>query len=357
MIKIGGDHTRLFGFWQDILDSGHFTEGRYVRMLEEKVSEWYGMDAIAVNSAGTGLYAILASLDLLRGRPIAVCNNTFYATGGMAAEIAGHDSVQLIDADRGDFCMDYNRLVREYDRLNPYQAVILTQVGGGLSRNYDRIAGVCEGINCPLVEDAAHALGVRRKDGSTAGTHSKAAVFSLYPTKAIPAGDGGIIVTRDPDLAERIRRYRNYGKYRDDSGALRYSHFGGFNFRMDEWTAAVALHQWLRLGELLERRAEAARKLSRVVKPLIDWDGDSNWYKFIVPAEFGAVRRTGQVYANGDQLRQSMHYNGDFPNSDWIAHNHVCLPLDEDLYDGMSSDEIEAWLLGAENNPNARSAQ
>ena len=227
--------------------------------------------------------------------------------------------------------------------------VILTHIGGGLSKGYSRIAGWCKRNNVILLEDAAHALctggntmGQRRP---RAGMFGEAAVFSLYPTKAVPAGEGGVIVTRDAAYAEKMRAFRNYGKFRLPSGKLAYKG-EGFNFRMDEWTAAVAYLQMTRRREIIERREEAAYKLSKVVGPMIKWGpGESNWYKFIVSADFPAKRTTGKVFDFSDQLTQSMRMPGYFQSALWVSDHHICLPIEEGLYDGMSTGEIEQWLL------------
>ena len=64
MSRIVGSREQLHAYWQEVLDSGHFTEGKFVQMLENSVAEFYGMHAIAVNSAGSGLYTVLRGLDL-----------------------------------------------------------------------------------------------------------------------------------------------------------------------------------------------------------------------------------------------------------------------------------------------------
>ena len=76
---------------------------------------------------------------------------------------------------------------------------------------------------------------------------------------------------------------------------------------------------------------------------MVTWP-NTNWYKFIVPAEFPATRLAGQVYALSDQLTTSMNLPGVYPNAEWVAANHKCLPIDEGLYEGMSTAEIEKFL-------------
>lgn len=344
MVALNVNRKQLQTAFDEIAKSGFLTEGKYVRLLEEEVGKWSGLHAVAVNSAGTGLYTMLRCLQGVRGDAI-VSNNTFFATGAMAVE-AGYQ-VKLADCSEEDFCLSLDTVKAQVNKVKT-RLVILTHVGGGLAKEYEAIANFCKEKKIPLIEDAAHALAVGGDNGPgpTAGTLGLGAVFSVYPTKAVPAGDGGIIVTSDEVYAEELRRFRNYGKY-VEGGKLSYTGYG-FNFRMDEWTAAVTYLQLCRRQEIVERREAAADKLRKVVKPIVDWgEGQSNWYKFIAPAEFEATRQTGKVYAASDQLTSSLGAKSRrLPASEWVAANHICLPIEEGLYDGMKSPQIEAYLKG-----------
>lgn len=348
MPVIRANMADLSACWDEIRSSGHFTEGKYTRLLEETVGDWYGAEAIAVSSAGAGLFAVMRCLQQDPDRTVAaVSTNTFFATGAMAKE-AGWD-VQLTDCNRTDFSMSEQVL------CDPRQigAVVLTHVGGALATDYRLISEACRAAGSFLVEDAAHAFGSLGPSGEKAGQYGDAAVFSLYPTKAIPAGEGGIVITKNPQLAEALRRFRNYGKYKDGD-QLRYTGMG-FNLRMDEWTAAVAYLQFQTREEIVTSRSYAALRLQDIIPSMhgpVPGSG-SNWYKYPVMREhaeaLGIKRFAGQVYAKSDQLVASMgltHYEGQFPDADWVADNHVCLPLDEGMYDGMNKDQALAWLRG-----------
>lgn len=334
-----------------VLGSGNFTGGEQVQTFESLVSTLYDQHAVAFNSAGTALYSVLRCLGVKR---VVAPNNTFYATGGMALE-AGCE-VTLADCSREDFSMDFGSLLKVYSGQD---AVILTHVGGTVAGDYQRIAEWCNAKGILLIEDAAHAFGVLGKHPP--GSLSRAAVFSFYPTKAVPVGEGGVVVTRDQNLARDLSVFRNYGKHLVN-GAIQYTG-KGFNFRMDEWTAAIACIQVRRVEEIMDLRRSDAHKLSQIVEPLVS-SPHSNWYKFIAAGYFPAKRTTGRVYQLSDQLRSipvfsktqdfSVEVEGDdfrvrvseFPNSDWVASNHICLPLGEGMYSGMSLGQVEAYLLG-----------
>jgi dTDP-4-amino-4,6-dideoxygalactose transaminase len=273
-----------------------------------------------------------------------VPSNTFFATGAMVQE-AGNQ-VKLADCSREDFSMDLESLRKAH--TGKEIGVVLTHVGGGIAKDYEAIAAYCEAHDLLLVEDAAHAFGAENRSGYRAGDLGQAAVFSFYPTKAIPVGEGGLVTTVDPEFAVELREFRNYGKHRDHRGTIRYTQ--GFNFRMDEWTAAVACHQMDRLGSILARRKADFERLSALIPPLVTHEGVSNHYKYIVHADVakaeGLKRFAGKVYASTDQLVTALGFlkEQDLPNSDWVAQSHVCLPIGEGMYSDMSDAEIMAYL-------------
>lgn len=328
----------LFQAFEEIYNSSHLSEGQYVKKFEHACEDLYNAPALATTNAGSALFNVMSNIDYWQGSYI-VANNTFFATGAMC-QAAGID---VILADVGeDFCLTVET-IKEAARGRHVAGVILTHVGGPLATEYEDIAELCRKNGWMLVEDAAHAFGVKDK-GLRAGMLSEAAVFSFYPTKAIPAGEGGLIVTNNPDLAERCARFRNYGKW-VDKGRINYTG-SGFNLRMDEWTAAVAYLQTVRLGELLERRAECAEKIQRIIPLHPAFEGRvTNWYKYITTADVPLKKTAGKVYAISDQLKTAMKIGGFFPMSEYIAKTHQCVPLHEGMYDGMSEDDMIKELL------------
>ena len=142
--------------------------------------------------------------------------------------------------------------------------------------------------------------------------------YSLYGTKTISTGEGGVLVSRNPVLVEFARRYRNYGKpdYR----------IRGLSSRMSEFTAAIGLVQIERLDEIVAWKNEVARAHLDPQHPTrleMPEGMVSGLYKYIV---FEPVARsTGKVY---DQpCHRLLGHSADLPNSDWVAENHWCVPL------------------------------
>lgn len=338
-ISLTADFSQLVAGWREVAASGKYAEGDTVRFLEDAVSEGQNLYAAALNSCGSGLFALASVLKTEARQTAIIPNNTFYATGAMFRE-AGWDIV-LADCAVDDFCITPGT-IRQAARqaVSPIGAVVLTHVGGMATR-YAEIACYCARKGWTLIEDAAHTLGVSQA-GLRPGDLSTAAVYSLYPTKAIPAGEGGLVVAHSEDLINAVKEFRSYGKYADEDGVIRYSR--GFNLRMDEWNAVVALAQLKVADQILAERHECAQKLMRVIPPLTTWGGATNWYKYPVTNDFPATKQTGKIYALTDQSSVSLGIGGYFPWSERLANTHICLPVGCGLYDGLSTDEIAQLL-------------
>jgi dTDP-4-amino-4,6-dideoxygalactose transaminase len=193
----------------------------------------------------------------------------------------------------------------------------VVHIGGHIAFDIERIADFCRAEGIFLIEDCAHAHGAHWH-GRRPGTWGDAGVYSLYATKTISTGEGGVIVSRHPELLDFARAFRNYGK--PDHQVL------GLNFRMSEFAAALGLVQVERLEEITAWKNDAARREldpehpSRLQLP----DGmTSGLYKYIVftPIE----RSTGKVYDM--PCHRIFGDHEELPNSDWVAENHWCVPI------------------------------
>lgn len=307
------DRRRLHALWDEVLDSQRWAEGPMVERFEAAWAEQHRVGAVAVGSWTGGALAALEYLGV-RGRAVVVPSNTFMATP-LAVEAAG-GRVVFGDCRRDDLCLSFaevERLVAEHDPA----AVVLVHIGGHIAFDTERIAAFCASRGVALIEDCAHAHGARWH-GRAPGSFGDAGIYSLYATKTISTGEGGVLVSRDEGLLDFARAYRNYGK---PDHAVH-----GLNFRMSEFTAALGLVQTDRLPDIVEWKNAVARDRldphhpDRVTLP----DGMvSGLYKYIVftPVE----RTTGRVYEQ--PCHRIMGTGEDLPNTDWVAANHWCVPL------------------------------
>jgi dTDP-4-amino-4,6-dideoxygalactose transaminase len=313
---IGFDHrdrSRLHALIDQVLDSERWSEGEMVAQLEAAWESWNGAPAVALSGWMGGA---LAALDFagVRDETVLCPSNTFMATP-LAALHAGA-RVQFVDCNRHDLCLSLAAFEAQAERHRP-KAAILVHIGGHVAFEVQEIADYCRQEGIFLLEDCAHAHGASW-DGRRPGTWGDAGVYSLYATKTISTGEGGILVSGRPEVIEHARSYRNYGK--PDFAVL------GSNHRMNEFTAALGLVQIERLEEIVGFKNEVARVHldpqypSRVELPA---GMVSGLYKYIV---FDWLERsTGRVY--DEPCHRIMGHDLTLPNTDWIAHNHSCVPL------------------------------
>src|SRR4051794_5032171 len=209
---------------------------------------WNGAGAVAVNGWAGGA---LAALDFagVKGRPVICPSNTFMATP-LAIIRAGGRPV-FADCRRDDLCLSFESFEALAERERP-TAAVLVHIGGHIAFDSERIAAYCRERGIFLLEDCAHAHGAGWH-GRRPGTYGDAGVYSFYATKTVSTGEGGVLVTRRPDLAAHARAFRDYGKPDHE--------VGGLNFRMSEFTAALALVQTERMPEIVEWKNTVAREV------------------------------------------------------------------------------------------------
>ena len=313
---IGFDHrdrARLHALWDEVLDTESWADGPLTRTFEELWSAWNGLPAVAT-SGWTG--AALAALEFygVRGKTVLCPSNTFMATP-LAIEAAGAN-VAFVDCNREDLCMSFEDFERKVDEHEPHAAV-LVHIGGHIAFDADRIAELCRERGIVLIEDCAHAHGASWH-GRRAGTWGDAGIWSFAATKTISTGEGGMLVSKHPELIEFARTFRNYGK--PDYAKP------GLNYRMNEFTAALGIVAVERLDEIVAWKNTVARDVldprhpDRVIFP----EGMvSGYYKYIVFEPI--ARSTGKVY--DEPCHRVMGHDVDLPNSDWVAANHWCEPL------------------------------
>jgi perosamine synthetase len=307
------DRARLHALIDEVIDSGHWSEGDMTRRFEAAWSEYHGVAAVATGSWSGGALAALHFAGV-QGETVLCPSNTFMATP-LAAVNAGAE-VQFVDCNREDLCMSFADFQAKAERFKP-RAAFLVHIGGHIAFETLQIAEYCAENGIFLIEDCAHAHGAAW-NSRRAGTYGDAGVYSLYATKTITTGEGGVLVSSRPEVIEHARAFRNYGKpdYK----------VPGLNLRMNEFTAALGLIQIERLPEIVAFKNSVARSELDPMYPnrLELPDGmTSGLYKYIV---FDWLERsTGRVY--DEPCHRIMGHQVDLPNSDWVARNHSCVPL------------------------------
>jgi len=307
------DIKKLYGYFDEIISSKQWTEGKFTKMFEEKWSEYNELYSVAFSSwAG----AALAALEFfnVKGKTVLCPSNTFMATPLVTVRAGAN--VEFVDCNKNDLCISFDDLRKKVELYKPV-AIWVVHIGGHIAFQINEIAKFCKANNIILLEDCAHAHGASW-NGKKPGTWGDAGVYSFYATKTITTGEGGMLVTKNLELVEFAKKFRNYGKF--DYKVQ------GLNFRMSEFTAAIGCIQVDRLNDIIAWKNEYVQKHldpkfpNRVKFP----EGMiSGYYKYIV---FDPIENsTGKVYDQPCHIIMNKNY--ELPNTEWIAKNHWCVPI------------------------------
>jgi perosamine synthetase len=307
------DRERLHTLIDEVLDSNRWSEADMVARFEAAWEAWNEAPAVAVSSWAGGAMAALHFAGV-SGETVLCPSNTFMATP-LAAIRAGA-KVEFVDCNREDLCMSFADFEAKAEQHKP-KAAFLVHIGGHIAFDVERIAAYCEENGIFLIEDCAHAHGASW-NGRKPGTYGDAGVYSLYATKTISTGEGGVLVARRPDVLDHARGFRNYGKPTYE--------VQGLNYRMSEFTAALGLVQIERLPEIVSWKNDVARQHLDAQYPsrlTLPQGMVSGLYKYVV---FDWLERsTGRVY--DEPCHRILGHQVELPNSDWVAQNHSCVPL------------------------------
>lgn len=307
------DKQKVFSYWEEIFATQKWSEAKYTELFEQKWGAWNGLPSVATSSWAGGAVIALEYFKV-KGRKVLVPTNTFMATP-LAVKKAGGEVV-FGDCNRTDLCLSFEA-VEKAAKEHDLAAVFLVHIGGHIAFDTPKIAEFCKEKGIVLIEDCAHAHGASW-DGKKPGSWGQAGVWSFFATKSVSTGEGGMLVSSDKGLIEYAKKYRNYGKF--DYVVE------GLNFRMSEFTAALGVVQTDRMEEIVAWKNEVAKahldpKFPQRLK--LPAGMTSGYYKYIVfsPLE----KSTGKVY---DVLcHKLMGHPGTFPNAEWAAQNHWCVPL------------------------------
>ena len=219
---------------------------------------------LAVNSATSGLHLALEAVGVGPGDVVLVPSLTFTATAEVVRYL-GADPV-FVDVAPGAFHMDPRMLEEALKRLPAGKAKAVIPVHyGGLLCDMNAIADIARRHGLRVIEDAAHSF-PSLADGSFAGTKGDVGVFSFYATKTITTGEGGMLVTRDKEIAERVSVMRSHGidrnvwsRYSDARASWYYEVVeAGYKYNLPDLLAAVGRVQLSRADDLLRARLEIA---------------------------------------------------------------------------------------------------
>lgn len=330
----------------EVLRSGWYVLGKEVSAFEQEFREYLGArECVGVANGLDALTIAFRAIGAFKGDEVIVCANAYIAcvlgitANGATPVFVEPDEYDNIDADRIE------------EAITPHTKAILAVHLYGQSCDMTKICAIAQRYHLKVIEDCAQSHGTTW-NGQKCGTFGDISCFSFYPTKNLGAfGDGGAVVTNDPDIADFVRMYRNYGSrvhYQND--------VEGINSRLDEFQAGILRVKLKYLDEMNEeRRAIAARYDHEIINPLIikpkTRPGSSHIYhQYVIHCR---TRDRLQSFLKEHGIGTIIHYpipphlshayarlgyhKGDFPIAENAANEVLSLPM----YNGMWNEELE----------------
>lgn len=322
-------------------------------VLGKKVADFEGAfanyceaaHAVGVDSGFSALELILRAYDIGPGDEVITAANTFIATA-LAISNCGARPV-LVDMEPDSYNLDPTKVEAA---ITPATKAILPVHLYGQPADMDPILAIARRHGLRVVEDACQSHGARYK-GRRTGSLGDAAAFSFYPSKNLGAyGDGGMVVTSDADIAERVRLLRNLGQ------TVKYHHtIKGFNHRLDTLQAAVLCAKLPHLDEANAARRQAAAQYRRelgdlpVVAPVEESWAEHVYHLYVIQVE---ERDALQAHLSAAGVATGIHYpipihvqpayaelgyqQGDFPETERYAERILSLPM----FPGITNEAI-----------------
>ena len=307
----------------DTLKSGWVTTGPKAKRFEDDFSAFLGdpsLQSMAVNSATAGLHLALEALGIGPGDEVITTTHTFTATAEVVRYLGA--DVVLVDIDPATLCIAPAAV--EAAITSRTKAIVPVHYAG-LAADMPTLLAIAKTHGLKVVEDAAHALPTTCSGALIGTLQSDVTVFSFYANKTITTGEGGMVVTRDPELAKRIKVMRLHGMSRDafDRFTAKVPSWyyeivaPGFKYNLTDIAAAMGIHQLKRLKSFQLRRVQLAAQFDAalaglpVITPPQPQQGDQHaWHLYVLRLADGAAidRETliERLFAAG--IGCSVHY-------------------------------------------------
>jgi len=345
-----------------ILQSGWLTMGSATKEFETKFAEWNNVPhAIAVSSCTAALHLACIALDLGPGDEVILPALTFVATAN-AVRYTGANPIFADINSEEDLTISPASIS---SLITGQTKAIMVMHYAGYPCNMPEIQEIADRFNLPIIEDAAHAVGAQL-NGQQMGTLGKIGCFSFFSNKNLVTGEGGMLVTHDSKVAERVHRLRSHGMTtlswdRHQGHASSYDVVDlGYNYRLDEIRAALGISQLQKLEQnnLLRRsltkhyQTRLAEKCPTVKIPFINHPGMTAAHIMPVILPQDIDRNSVVAYLKKHGIQTSLHYppiysfksyrskqqkHFSLPVTELIATREITLPL----YPSLTTDQID----------------
>ena len=327
-----------------VLESAVFIGGKEVEEFEKEVAQFCGVKyAIGVNSGTDALFLSLKALDIKQGDEVITTPFTFIATAEVIANLGAKPV--FVDINHETFNIDSSKIEKAITQKT--KAIIPIHLFGQMA-DMDEIMEIARKHNLYVIEDAAQAIGAEYM-GRKAGTIGDFGCFSFFPSKNLGAyGDGGMIITDNDKLAEKISLLKNHGS----SPKEKYLNLIiGTNSRLDAIQAAILRVKLKYLSKWSKKRAEKAdyysknlRGIGDIIVPITLSDRNHIFHQYTIRTKF---RDKLQKYLNEQGVPAMIYYplplhlqpafeylnhkQGNFPESEKAAKEVLSLPIYPEL--------------------------
>lgn len=350
----------------EVLKSDFLTQGPAIEKFEKYVAEYCGVKyAVAVTNATSALHIACLAAGLGKGDVLWTSPITFTASAN-CGRYCGAD-VDFVDIDPSTYNMSVDELEKKLQKMAVKPKVVIPVHLAGQSCDMDKIYKLSQEYGFKVIEDASHAIGADYKSTKIGCCkYSDLTVFSFHPVKIVTTGEGGMVLTNDKELHEKLLLYRSHGITRDTKlmtrladGPWYYQQIElGFNYRMTDMQAALGYSQMQKVDEFVSRRRYLAKRYDELLKninniqlPYQNEDTNSSWHLYVVRFDFSKINKTKQqIFAEMKDrgICLNLHYipvhtqpyyqkqgfkDGDFPNSEKYYEEAFTLPLYYSLTD------------------------
>lgn len=361
----------------DVLQSSWITQGPLVPLFEKSIANYCGSKhGIAVCNATAALHIACLALGLGEGDVLWTSPNTFVASANCALYCGA--SVDFVDIDPKTYNMSVSALeekLHEAEKKGTLPKIVIPVHYAGQSCDMREIKSLADHYGFRLIEDASHALGGKYLGNPVgSGKYSDITIFSFHPVKLITTGEGGMALTNDDSLMEKMRLLRchcitrnpeNITSENDNEGAWHYQQVGlGYNYRLTDIAAALGVSQMTRLDEFIARRHLIAERYDKAFSELpvvVPYQNHSTYSAYhLYPIVFDQAKGAPDRKAVFNTLRKNdinvnVHYipvhtqpyfiglgfkRGDFPQAERYYSNAISIPI----YAALSQDEQDTVI-------------
>lgn len=339
-----------------VLRSDWLTQGPAIEQFERVVADYCGAaHAVAVSNGTAGLHLACLALGLSEG-DLAWTSPLSFAASANCARFCGVE-VDFVDIDTDTGNMSVTLLAEKLEKATKagrLPKLVIPVHYAGRACDMKAIGGLKKQYGFKVIEDAAHALGAQYTDGTqVGGGTSDATVFSFHPVKPVTTGEGGMVMTQDAKLAERIRMLRTHGITRETSQLQQKDKPSwyyemqdlGYNYRITDIQAALGIGQMKKLGRFIERRRALAERYRHLLKDapltLPPPDKGCGWHLYAVQVDAKVRDRVFETLRNKN-IGVNVHYlpihlqpyyrtlgfrEGQFPKAEAFFAGELSLPL------------------------------